>query len=420
MKRRTILTGAALLSVAPLAYLFARRPSASPQSPLSVESGPLLLRPGFHCTVLDRAGSLQSDGTQSPLLPDGMACFAGPHDTWILLRNHELDRNARGGAYPHGAPPEAYRADAHGGVSRLVLRPSDLQVLRTNMVLTGTMRNCAGGPSPWGWLSCEESNEAEHGYVFCAPLDAETVQPARPLVGYGRFRHEAVALDLQTFHAYLTEDEPDGCFYRFVPHTRERPFEGQLFALRVSGIFGEDTSKNLRPGQRVPVDWVRIPDPEARQRSTRKQAQEQGAALFRRGEGCWSDEHSVVFTATTGGLKQKGQIFRLHWSREPTQPDILEVIAEASSTEDWKHPDNITIAPWGDIIFAEDGRSHQHLRGLTPSGEVYPIAQNALSHGELAGVCFSPDGSTLFCNLQVDGLTVAIRGPWDRLSASTS
>jgi secreted PhoX family phosphatase len=34
--------------------------------------------------------------------------------------------------------------------------------------------------------------------------------------------------------------------------------------------------------------------------------------------------------------------------------------------------------------------------------------------GELAGVCFAPDGSTLFFNLQREGVTVAITGPWPR------
>ena len=33
---------------------------------------------------------------------------------------------------------------------------------------------------------------------------------------------------------------------------------------------------------------------------------------------------------------------------------------------------------------------------------------------ELAGATFSPDGSTLFFNIQTSGLTVAVTGPWDR------
>ncbi|MHC8733809.1 alkaline phosphatase PhoX, partial [Arenicellales bacterium IMCC56312] len=35
----------------------------------------------------------------------------------------------------------------------------------TNFILTGTSRNCSGGASPYGWLSCEETEEDGHGYV---------------------------------------------------------------------------------------------------------------------------------------------------------------------------------------------------------------------------------------------------------------
>jgi len=36
------------------------------------------------------------------------------------------------------------------------------------------------------------------------------------------------------------------------------------------------------------------------------------------------------------------------------------------------------------------------------------------TESELAGVCFSPDGETLFVNIQRDALTLAIDGPWGR------
>jgi secreted PhoX family phosphatase len=49
---------------------------------------------------------------------------------------------------------------------------------------------------------------------------------------------------------------------------------------------------------------------------------------------------------------------------------------------------------------------------VTPQGKVYPIARNRLSTSELAGVTFTPDGSTLLVNIQHDHLTVAIQGPW--------
>lgn len=423
MKRRTVLLGAATLgAAAPLAYLFGRnrrdQPSES-DAQLVEKSGPLLLHPGFSCAVLMRAGATLSDGSRSGDAPDGMACFALPDGNWALLRNHELTRDVEEGCYPAGSPELAYDRKTHGGVSRLVLRPADLKVLSSNTVLTGTLRNCAGGPSPWGWLTCEETDEPNHGYVFVCPETADRLLPPHRVPGYGRFRHEAVAVDPESLAAYLTEDESDGCLYRFVPHDKSAPFEGSLSALRVRGQPDFDVSKQLRPGRKVQVEWVPIEDPEAQRTTTRKQAHALGAARIRRGEGCWMDGKSVVFSSTSGGLRGLGQILRLRIgglsSRGGREPDTLETVAEAAHPDDFKGPDNITVAPWGDLIVAEDGGSDQHLRGITPNGRVYPLARNVLSDGELAGVCFSPDGSTLFCNLQRDGWTVAIRGPWEKL-----
>ena len=42
----------------------------------------------------------------------------------------------------------------------------------------------------------------------------------------GRFKHEAAACDPDRQVVYLTEDEPDGCFYRFLPIPLGRPDDG--------------------------------------------------------------------------------------------------------------------------------------------------------------------------------------------------
>ncbi|HEY0891421.1 MAG TPA: alkaline phosphatase PhoX [Cellvibrio sp.] len=34
---------------------------------------------------------------------------------------------------------------------------------------------------------------------------------------------------------------------------------------------------------------------------------------------------------------------------------------------------------------------------------------------EFCGACFSPDGTTLFVNIQQPGFTLAITGPWQTL-----
>jgi secreted PhoX family phosphatase len=57
------------------------------------------------------------------------------------------------------------------------------------------------------------------------------------------------------------------------------------------------------------------------------------------------------------------------------------------------------------------------VRGLTPDGRIFDFAKNILpgfEDKEFAGATFSPDGQTLFVNMQKPGLTLAIWGPWNR------
>jgi secreted PhoX family phosphatase len=58
-----------------------------------------------------------------------------------------------------------------------------------------------------------------------------------------------------------------------------------------------------------------------------------------------------------------------------------------------------------------------HLRGITSEGALFDFADNLADMREFAGICFSPDGQTLFANLQGSlhrSATYAIQGPWQR------
>ncbi|MFO7180405.1 MAG: DUF839 domain-containing protein [Pseudomonadota bacterium] len=427
MERRSVLRagGAMLLAAAPLSLLLNRRGRTEPAEARSVsgsrtttiglERDPnrlLDLRTGFTYTVVERFGDVMSDGYRVPGMADGMACFPGPEGTVVLMRNHEVDRQGAFGAYRGKAPAQAYDPNAYGGVTRVVVDARTGQRISSNLVLTGTLRNCAGGPSPWGWLSCEEHVDPGHGYVFLCRTDAAKVAPAERIPAYGRFNHEAVCIDPKTLGAYLTEDRVDGCLYRMIPADRSRPFEGHLEALAIRGKPRFDTGRGLEPGRRYPVEWIRVPDPDPKDDSVRHQALERGAAIVRRGEGIWYHDGAVYIAATIGGPRGTGQILRLHLERGE-----LEEYARSEDPGALDYPDNITVAPWGDLYLAEDGAGDQYVRVITTKGKIVDLARNAHSSGELAGVCFSPDASLLFVNLYNEGITVAIRGPFRELAA---
>ena len=403
-----------------------------------LSSTPLLeLPPGFTYRAFSITGQTMSDGSPVPGAHDGMAAFSGPGNTTILVRNHEL--NPRSSTTVSAPAEKKYSTVAKGGTTNLVVGPNR-KLIKDFASLAGTIRNCAGGPTPWGtWITCEEtfeiSNETvKHGYNFEVPASAEIglVNPI-PLVSMGRFSHEAVAVDPNTSYIYETEDRGDSCFYRFVPSVKPtKPGDlaqgGTLFALKIKGsATSVNTSNNpnlggtpglISVGVPMQVEWVKIDQPNPASDTVRKEAQSKGATIFFRGEGAWYGNGLVYFISTQGGPpaldpesggRGNGQI----WVYNPAAETVtLQIEADPSATV-LDEPDNITVSPFGDLFVCEDSSDDsQYVVGVNQSGQLYQFAKNAINDSEFAGACFSPDGKTLFFNIQTPGLTFAIWGPW--------
>lgn len=399
---------------------------------------------GFRCIKFSATGEEMADGLLVPGRHDGMAAFPGPNGRTILVRNHELE-SQQVAAGPFGADlsrldriPRAKLYDlGHGvapnlgGTTTLVFN-TRTQSLETHFLsLAGTVRNCAGGPTPWGtWVTCEEVNaapepqaEQPHGFNFEVPpgTSPALVDPV-PLKAMGRFRHEAIAVDPQSGVVYQTEDLGDGLLYRFIPAEPGRlAAGGRLQALAVAGWKTADTTnwreRKFPVGQPMPVHWLDLDEVESPLDDLRHRGAAAGSAVFARGEGAWHGNDSVYFAMTNGGAAQLGQVFRYRPSlyegtiREKEQPPSLELFSEPNNSELVRNCDNLTVAPWGDLVVCEDASGICRVIGITPQGEYYVIAAGG-QNGELAGACFSPDGTTLFVNVQSPGYTVAITGPW--------
>jgi secreted PhoX family phosphatase len=454
MQRRNFLqwTGLTALELWVMGCRRSGKPGARFETPEAfAQPGPLALHPsrvlelppGFEMTVLQSGGDLMSDGLPMPYQPDGMVCLPGEDGQWVLMRNHELSTpvvmavwGIDLGPYSRGTVPQPWRTGtARGGVSRLVVDPVALgedlaqgrhesrAVTSSQLILAGTDSNCAGGVVDGAWVSCEESSRDGHGYAFVTrPTDTALTAP-RPIDSWGRFHREAVAVDPRTGTIYMTEDRPDGCFYRFLPESPAAPFgAGRLQALSIPGLPHTNptptgTGPTWQDGQSWPVTWVDVPDPAASQEPCRIQVARLGATGFYRSEGiAWG--RGVWFLASTGGAIGGGQIF----CYKPEE-EVLVLATEVTDRSLLSCPDNLCLAPWGDLVMCEDnyqlapGVTHQHVRGMRPDGSVYDIARNTLNTPEdagpeFAGACFSPDGSVLFVNLQLPlHLTVAIQWP---------
>ncbi len=384
--------------------------------------GLLDLPEGFTYRVLSKLGDAMADGGTVPDHADGMGCFDLGEGKWALVRNHELNLTQSAGAeLTSGYGRDADGKVLPGGTTTIVLDAATFAVERQFRSLAGTIRNCAGGITPWGsWLTCEEPNVfqprlPDHGYVFEVPANATGLVEPVPLKAMGRFDHEAVAVDPATGIVYQTEDKRDGLFYRFIPDTPGKLAEGgRLQALAIDGL---PDSRNFdgqafEPGSWQAVRWIDMEDVEAPAYDLRQRGAAAGATLFHRGEGVWMGDGELYFCCTGGGAAKLGQIFRLR--PQASGPDRLQLFLESRSLEELNFGDNLTVAPNGHLIVCEDQYTENvsnHLRGVRPDGTTYPFALCRLDT-ELAGACFSPDGRTLFVNVFSPTRTLAITGPW--------
>lgn len=401
----------------------------------------------FSYKIISTFGDTMDDGLKVPHRPDGMATFPGPNGHTILIRNHEVNA-AKGGTEsafgenfeladkidPGDFYDPGHNNPGQGGTTTVVYDTKNQQVVREFLSLGGTIRNCAGGPTPWNsWLSCEEfvsepddTYAKRHGYVFEVPATAEIARanPA-PIKAMGRFNHEAVAVDPDSNVIYLTEDDSQSLLYRFIPHTPGQLLDGgKLQALAVRNRPSLDTrnwkSRTVDLGSPMEVEWIDLEDVDGPKDDLRYRGFEDGAARFARGEGMWYGNEAVYFACTNGGPEELGQIWKYTpspsegASGEEAHPGKLELFVESMDSAIIENADNLTVTPWGDLIVCEDTGEKQDMNGITPEGKVYKLGRNAQSNSELAGATFSPDGSTLFMNIQHSGITLAITGPWEK------
>ncbi len=339
----------------------------------------MMLPDGFTSRIVAQAGQepLSGSGYVWHGAPDGGATFRTDSGGWIYVSNSE--------AIPGGVG--ALEFDASG------------ELVGARSILDGSIINCAGGPTPWGtWLSCEE---VAAGRVFECDPTGQTPGVARPALGI--FKHEAATYEPNNHHLYLTEDDSNGRFYRFVPDAMTPDGFADLSAgrLEVALVMPDDS-----------VVWLPVPDPEATGGTlTRDQVPESTA--FDGGEGIWY-QNGIVYFSTKGDTTiwaydvAAAQISVLYDAATAANPILTGV-------------DNVTMTCCGDVLVAEDGGDMQVV-AILASGELKPLFQ-VVGHdaSEVTGPAFDPSGTRLYFSSQrgtfagftlSEGITFEITGPF--------
>lgn len=369
----------------------------------------LLIPQGFESRVIARAN--QRVGNTTFLWhsdPDAGATFAAPDGGWVYVSNREF--------LPGGV--DAIRFDKDGNI------------VNAYNVLPGALTriNCGGGVTPWKtWLSGEET---DIGYIWeCDPFDTTGMNTTR-WDGCGTFAHEAATVDPTSNIFYLTEDQPDSAFYRFIPATPNLggvpSTTGKLQAIKLAGVTQAELDAGGKNGP-WSVSWVDIANPnpvqipeapaaQQPQTPTRIQALNGGAALFDGGEGIWYQNGIVYFTT-------KGD--RRVWAHD-VKAATLEILYDDFGVTNpiIDSVDNIVMTPGGDIVIVEDKEeANQQATAIQPDGKIAVLVQLVGQDGsEVTGPAFSPDGQWFYFSSQrgpgaggqtgTAGITYAIKGRW--------
>ncbi len=381
---------------------------------------------GFKYRTFSPAGALMSDGKRVPLAHDGMGVFNTEDGKFRLVRNHEDRNNPNLGSIPPS--PRSYDSRAGGGTTTLVVNPFTRELERDFVSLSGTTVNCAGGVTPWqSWVTCEETNVGpnaagtswlrQHGYCFDVPAGANSEVQAIAVPDMGRFSHEALAVDPETWIVYETEDNGDNSgLYRYIANTRGNlAGGGHLQMMAVEGVAEHDTRFAANVGEPVEVTWIDIDNPNpAGTSSTAVFAQglNRGRVRMRRLEGCWWGTGAMYFVATNGGPAGAGQV----WEYRPNgDRGTLTLIFVSAGTHELDGPDNLAVSPQNALLICEDGGGDQFMRGITLDGTIFDFAQNIQNDFEWAGATFA-DANPAWNDRKIRGNNRPLGGRWDRIT----
>lgn len=341
-----------------------------------------------------------------------------------------------------------------GGFNRRISARNDLafswdEPIAGAFVATGTVGNCAGGQTPWGtFLTCEENYDACYGdkvrgadgkYTFHPPSLQWTdhfnfptehygwvveINPktgkGKKLVSIGRCAHEcATFARAKNGKAviYTGDDANDQCLYKFISHAADNLDRGDLYVANLQK--GEWVSLNVNKQPELKKVFGSQTEVQIYLRDAAKIV---GGTPLARPEDIEINPLNGDIIISLTNNKPKGDHFGSLLRIREAEGDYgsltftSDTLMTGGPKTGFACPDNLGFDRKGNLWFASD-MAGMHKEPYTPFGNnslfVVPVSgpaagkvirvANAPTDAELTGICFSPDGKTLFLSVQHPG-----------------
>jgi secreted PhoX family phosphatase len=308
----------------------------------------------------------------------------GPKAGRYLYRTHEVGTN--------------------GSVSVIDLQTGEAKVIAQD---AGWRRLDGLRWTPWGTLLFAEETGGGHLFeAFLDPKDPTTVVKVETRAEVGIMRHEGIEA-LADGTVFVIDELNGGSIYKFVPTTRGDLSDGQLYALKLTGL--ADAAQTWNPAtveDKVGAfEWVAL-DMGQVVVDTDAAANAVAATEFGRPEDV-EVIGSILYVANTS----EDRVVAIDLNSNTLSSFVqagsnVPVESAGAGVTGFNNPDNLAQGPDGRLWIVEDnylsdvwvaGRDADH-DGAADSVEQFASLKD--TGAEISGIYFGKDPKTLFLNVQ--------------------
>lgn len=271
------------------------------------------------------------------------------------------------------------------------------EVIDYYQTLSGTSRNCGGGPTPWNtWVSCEENGS--FGRVYQTDPKGARASEQTDVVATGG-NYESFAYDdrYATPRLFVTEDSSSGELVRFTPSATGLDCYNSADKWCTLHSGGTHEYLRLNPGDSTETFGTFV-------WTTRSNA---NPGLYPSSEGIDVVNGILIFVSKSDKTLFELDLDAGTYTRSSTvsgafnnQPDQLEILTGGDVNGDGLTNDEDII-----FYFCEDGGSDCDIHGRSLATNQYFTIVKGTGYGtETTGLAFSPDAKYMLVSFQGEGV----------------